>query len=232
MSRTSTRASCSARSTPGPSSSGKAQSARVRVERARREPVVRDGAQPGSIPGRRPAARRPATRRRSRQGSSSSASGPTPAARSGCPRPPVARWGSSRSWGLLPLDGVFPLCPSLDTVGPMGRTVEDVALLWSVLSGRPVPEPRLDGLTIGLLRRAPDLGDGRETEQSDAAERWVADLERSRRPCRRGRDPGAQADMWPLFLHEAAQSHRGDLPRPGGRVRQRDADRSSRPRSA
>ena len=60
----------------------------------------------------------------------------------------------------------------------MGRTVADVALLWSVLAERPVPEPRLDGLTVGLLRRAPDLADGRETESSDAAEAWVADLER------------------------------------------------------
>ena len=47
--------------------------------------------------------------------------------------------GLKSSWGLLPLDGVFPLCPSLDTVGPMGRTVADVALLWSVLSGAPCP---------------------------------------------------------------------------------------------
>ncbi len=86
--------------------------------------------------------------------------------------------GLKPRWGHLPLDGVFPLCPSFDTVGPMGRSVADVALLWSVLSGRPVPEPRLDGLTVGLLRKAPELGDGRETEASDAAEVWVDDLER------------------------------------------------------
>ena len=86
--------------------------------------------------------------------------------------------GLKPRWGHLPLDGVFPLCPSFDTVGPMGRSVADVALLWSVLSGSPVPEPRLDGLTVGLLRKAPELGDGRETEASDAAEVWADDLER------------------------------------------------------
>ena len=86
--------------------------------------------------------------------------------------------GLKPRWGHLPIDGVFPLVPTLDTVGPMGRTVEDVALLWSVLSGLAVPEPRLEGLTVGLLRRAPEIGDGRETESSDAADAWVADLER------------------------------------------------------
>ena len=43
--------------------------------------------------------------------------------------------------GNVPVDGVFPLCPSFDTVGPMGRTVADVAALWSVLAGRPVLTP-------------------------------------------------------------------------------------------
>jgi uroporphyrinogen-III synthase len=60
----------------------------------------------------------------------------------------------------------------------MARSVEDVALLWSALTGRAVPEPRLAGLNVGLLRQPPGIGDGRETETSDAAERWVADLER------------------------------------------------------
>lgn len=120
--------------------------------------------------------------------------------------------GLKSRWGLLPLDGVFPLCPSFDTVGPMGRTVVDVALLWSALSGAAVPEPRLDGLTVGLLRRAPDLGDGRETEKSDAAEAWVADLERLGARVVESGLPAAQADLWPLFLHEAAWSHRETFP--------------------
>jgi aspartyl-tRNA(Asn)/glutamyl-tRNA(Gln) amidotransferase subunit A len=120
--------------------------------------------------------------------------------------------GLKSRWGLLPLDGIFPLCPSLDTVGPMGRTVEDVALLWSVLAGRPVPKPRLDGLTIGLLRRAPYLADGRETEASDAVDLWVPDLERLGARVVESAIPAARADMWPLFLHEAAASHRATFP--------------------
>jgi aspartyl-tRNA(Asn)/glutamyl-tRNA(Gln) amidotransferase subunit A len=120
--------------------------------------------------------------------------------------------GLKSQWGLIPLDGIFPLCPSLDTVGPMGRSVEDVALLWSVMSGRPVPEPHLTGTTVGLLRRAPYLGDGRETEESDAAEQWVAELERLGARVVEVSIPGAPADMWPLFLREAAVSHRETFP--------------------
>ncbi len=120
--------------------------------------------------------------------------------------------GLKSRWGLLPMDGIFPLCPSLDTVGPMGRTVEDVARLWSVLSGRPVPEPRLAGLRVGAMSRAPDLGDGRTTEASEAAFAWVADLERLGARVVPGTVPGARADMWPLFLHEALQSHKATFP--------------------
>jgi aspartyl-tRNA(Asn)/glutamyl-tRNA(Gln) amidotransferase subunit A len=40
--------------------------------------------------------------------------------------------------GVVPVEGVIPLAPTLDTVGPMARTVGDVALLWEVLSGAPV----------------------------------------------------------------------------------------------
>jgi aspartyl-tRNA(Asn)/glutamyl-tRNA(Gln) amidotransferase subunit A len=39
---------------------------------------------------------------------------------------------------LAPMEGVIPLAPSFDVVGPMARTVEDVALLWEALSGTQV----------------------------------------------------------------------------------------------
>jgi Asp-tRNA(Asn)/Glu-tRNA(Gln) amidotransferase A subunit family amidase len=120
--------------------------------------------------------------------------------------------GLKPRWGQLPLDGVFPLVPTLDTVGPMGRSVEDVALLWSVLSGRPQPEPRLAGLTVGLIRRAPDLGDGRETESSDVVDEWAGELERLGARLVEAAIPPSRGDMWPLFLREAAHSHRATFP--------------------
>ena len=130
--------------------------------------------------------------------------------------------GLKPRWGHLPLDGVFPLVPTLDTVGPMGRSVEDVALLWSVLSGLAVPEPRLDGLTVGLLRRAPEIGDGRETESSDAADAWVADLERLGARVVESEVPAARGDMWPLFLHEAVAEPPRHVPLARRRVRPGD----------
>jgi aspartyl-tRNA(Asn)/glutamyl-tRNA(Gln) amidotransferase subunit A len=120
--------------------------------------------------------------------------------------------GLKSQWGLIPLDGVFPLVPTLDTVGPMARSVEDVALMWSVLTGRPAPEPRLAGLRVGLLRQPPGIGDGRVTETSDAAEAWVADLERMGAEVVEARVPEPTADTWPQFQHEAARSHAATFP--------------------
>ena len=75
-----------------------------------------------------------------------------------------------------------------------------------------MPEPRLDGLTVGFLRTAPAIGDGRTTESSDAAEAWVSDLERLGARVVEARVPDAPGDPWPLFLHEAARSHDATFP--------------------
>jgi len=120
--------------------------------------------------------------------------------------------GLKSQWGLISTEGVFPLCPTLDTVGPMATSVDDVALMWSVLTERPVPEPRLAGLTVGLLRQPPGIGDGRETERSDAAEDWVADLERLGARVVEARVPEPSASTWPQFQHEALLSHAATYP--------------------
>ena len=120
--------------------------------------------------------------------------------------------GLKSRWGAIPMEGVFPLVPLLDTVGPMARTVSDVALLWSVLADRPVPKPRLDRLVVGLMRQPPEIGDGRPTETSDLAEAWVADLERLGARVVEARVPDATASTWPQFLHEASQSHAATFP--------------------
>jgi aspartyl-tRNA(Asn)/glutamyl-tRNA(Gln) amidotransferase subunit A len=114
--------------------------------------------------------------------------------------------------GTVPTDGVYPLCPSFDTVGPMARSVGEVAALWSVLSARRVPEPRLDGLVVGLLRDAPHLADGRETETSDAAEAWARRLETLGAHVVEAKVPGPVANTWPVFQHEAARSHAATFP--------------------
>jgi aspartyl-tRNA(Asn)/glutamyl-tRNA(Gln) amidotransferase subunit A len=124
--------------------------------------------------------------------------------------------GLKPRWGGIPTDGVFPLVPMLDTVGPMARSVADVALLWSVLAERPVPGPRLRGLTVGLLRQPPGLGDGRPTETSDLAEQWVADLQRLGAHVVEARVPDAAANTFPQFQHEAILSHAATFPARAG----------------
>ena len=59
--------------------------------------------------------------------------------------------GFKPAFGAIPVRGVFPLSPSFDTVGPMARTVADVALVESVLTGRPIPAARAAGLRVGVL---------------------------------------------------------------------------------
>jgi aspartyl-tRNA(Asn)/glutamyl-tRNA(Gln) amidotransferase subunit A len=115
-------------------------------------------------------------------------------------------------WGAIPVDGVFPLCPSFDTVGPMARTVADTAELWSALSGRPVPEPGLAGRTVGVLRQAPRLGDGRETETSDEVDGWAARLESLGARLVEAEIPPPRGDTWPVFLHEAGRAHAATFP--------------------
>ena len=120
--------------------------------------------------------------------------------------------GLKTQYGAIPTAGVFSLCRSLDTVGPMARSVREVADAWSALSGRPVPAPRLAGTTIGLLRQAPSVGDGQREPASDLAEASVERLHRLGARVLEARIPEPEANTWPIFFHEAAESHRGLFP--------------------
>jgi amidase len=51
--------------------------------------------------------------------------------------------GLKTTFGALALDGVRPLAPSFDTVGPMGATVAAVARGWELLGGGPPPGSEL-----------------------------------------------------------------------------------------
>ena len=44
------------------------------------------------------------------------------------------------AWGAWPLEGIVPVSQNLDHVGPMARSVEDVALLWTLVEARLRPE--------------------------------------------------------------------------------------------
>jgi aspartyl-tRNA(Asn)/glutamyl-tRNA(Gln) amidotransferase subunit A len=124
--------------------------------------------------------------------------------------------GLKPRWGRIPTDGVHPLVPSLDTVGPMARSVGDVALMWSALTGEPVPEPRLAGLTVGLVRVAPVIGDGPTVADNPAAEAYAADLQRLGARVVDARIPDPRANLWPIFNAEARASHRATFPSRAG----------------
>jgi 2-dehydropantoate 2-reductase len=71
--------------------------------------------------------------------------------------------GVKPSYGLVPLEGVFPLSPSCDHVGPLTRTVAQAATLLGVLAGRPIELRPVERVRVGVLRRQlddPDLTPG------------------------------------------------------------------------
>jgi amidase len=60
--------------------------------------------------------------------------------------------GLKTTWGRIPTGGVYPLAPSLDTVGPLGRDVAAVELGMRLLEPG-FAAPRYDGpMTVGRLR--------------------------------------------------------------------------------
>ncbi len=111
--------------------------------------------------------------------------------------------GLKTPYGAISTEGVHPLADSLDTVGPMARTVADCALAWSVLSGEPVPEPSLEGKRLGKLTRHPSTGEvepAPHDPRTDALPGEPVEL------------PVPEADVWPVFYADARESHRGLYP--------------------
>jgi aspartyl-tRNA(Asn)/glutamyl-tRNA(Gln) amidotransferase subunit A len=96
--------------------------------------------------------------------------------------------GLKTTVGRVSVHGVLPLSPTLDTPGPMCRTVEDAAVLFNIIHG-PDPEdpttlghgvddplPTLDAGVAGLrLARMPDPE--RDGVHSDVLEAYDASLE-------------------------------------------------------
>ena len=79
----------------------------------------------------------------------------------------------------VPLAGVLPLAPSLDSVGPLARSVACCALLDAVISGVESPQPvvpqALAGMRLGLPRRT-FLTDDIDTEVGNTFQRALSRL--------------------------------------------------------
>ncbi|MFP4450166.1 MAG: amidase [Rhodosalinus sp.] len=102
--------------------------------------------------------------------------------------------GFKPTHGIVPVDGVVPLAPSLDTVGTISRTALGCAALHRILTGRAVPTPpaSLAGLRIFTIEDGAEDRDARVAAAFDAALREL-------------RQAGALIDGGPL---EAAQTLR------------------------
>jgi aspartyl-tRNA(Asn)/glutamyl-tRNA(Gln) amidotransferase subunit A len=66
-----------------------------------------------------------------------------PAALCGC-------FGLKVTHGRIPLEGVFPLVPSIDTVGPLADSIENLDVSYRVMSGDNTAEPSPTRLRIGI----------------------------------------------------------------------------------
>jgi len=62
-------------------------------------------------------------------------------------------FGLKTTVGLIPTDGVFPLSPTLDSLGPICLTAADAALVHAATSAIPVSEPAVpEALRLGVPR--------------------------------------------------------------------------------
>jgi aspartyl-tRNA(Asn)/glutamyl-tRNA(Gln) amidotransferase subunit A len=66
-----------------------------------------------------------------------------PAALCGC-------YGLKVTYGAIPLDGVFPLVPSIDTVGPIASSTAGLESAYRAMSRESGPLPELQSLRLGI----------------------------------------------------------------------------------
>lgn len=122
--------------------------------------------------------------------------------------------GLKTTHGLLPNDGVVPLCSGFDTVGPLARCVEDAGLALDALSGNPSKSRSPAVLSAAALV----VPEGVALEQCDAIvlesfERALARLARGGARIKRVGAPELPAllgQAGPAFLFEAWAAS-GDL---------------------
>ena len=139
--------------------------------------------------------------------------------------------------GRIPLTGVFPLAGSLDTVGPLTRTVEDAATVLSVLAGPdasdqwsidhpidPVKGVGLESLTVGIPH--PWLDRPLAAEQQAGFDRLLEALDEAGATVTHFDDPDIDATAVPAGAYaEVADVHRDwfreDPTRYGSAIRDR-----------
>jgi aspartyl-tRNA(Asn)/glutamyl-tRNA(Gln) amidotransferase subunit A len=107
--------------------------------------------------------------------------------------------GFKPSYGLVSTEGVFPLAPTFDHAGPMGRDVSACVELMSALVPGFAVEPRsLDSLEVGLAW----------SELAAPLVRHRVEEAAARFPNRRSIDFPLEHETSPLFMREVADVHR------------------------
>jgi aspartyl-tRNA(Asn)/glutamyl-tRNA(Gln) amidotransferase subunit A len=87
--------------------------------------------------------------------------------------------GLKTSDGSLPMEGTVPLSTTLDTLGPIARTLEDAWALWRAMRAvPPAPFPEAPG-PLALLAPTTVLGEELEPEVEAAYDAGLAALERA-----------------------------------------------------
>jgi len=108
--------------------------------------------------------------------------------------------GFKPTWGLVSLDGCFPLAPSLDHGGPMARSTEECAAMMAALA------PGFERSTLGSLA---DVCVGVAwTEQAEPLVRSRVEEAAARFPDRRAVDPPLEEGARTVFMREVADVHR------------------------
>jgi aspartyl-tRNA(Asn)/glutamyl-tRNA(Gln) amidotransferase subunit A len=106
--------------------------------------------------------------------------------------------GFKPTWGLVPIDGCFPLAPSFDTAGPMAKDVDGCErMMRALVPGFEVPEVELGDLRVGVAWT--ELADPLVRERVDAAAARFPHAKRIDLPLPDGLDP--------LFAREVAEVH-------------------------
>lgn len=59
-------------------------------------------------------------------------------------------YGLKVTHGRIPLDGVFPLVPSIDTVGPLASSIDHIESCYQAMSGDIAPDPLSGHLRFGV----------------------------------------------------------------------------------
>ena len=131
--------------------------------------------------------------------------------------------GFKPTYGAVSCRGVIPLSNSLDHVGPLARTVTDVALMYAAMVGMPrsienrlmrALEGGLKGIKIGCLPL--DSLEGVDAEVKDHVNAAYELLEREGAELIHVGFPSLTAVgavLWTIMLVEAAEYHRNNLKR-------------------